>query len=252
MQPLRPRAITSRHPKASAYQLRSSLLPQNPSDPKAFSLVPPTHTLWPQGLPTPQSSGPQTWFPCHRECVSPPASLRVAGASPSTAPATPTQIPPWPESAGADEGLMSRLTRPTLCPHPVRGEGGAGHKVRARALLPTRTPLAPRRAHVRTRPLLTPPRCAANQRPRASRVSPPLAPGPAFRTRQDTPLPRASAAGPRLSPLPACGLWRPPLLPCPLLSPSGSWPEVSGGTEHPGGGEGGLGAASGRQRRGLR
>ena len=73
---------------------------KSPSDPEALSLVPQTHTRWPQGLPTP-TSRPQTWFPCHRECVSPPSSLRVAGASPSTAPATPIQAPPWPESASA-------------------------------------------------------------------------------------------------------------------------------------------------------
>lgn len=49
---------------------------------------------------------------------------------------------------------------------------------------------------MRTRLLLAPPRRAANQRSRASRVGLPLAPRTSSRTRQDTPIPRADLPKP--------------------------------------------------------
>lgn len=139
---------------------------------------------------------------------------------------------------------MSKLILPTLCPQKEEREEPTTSSAHALSSLPEH--FRPLEGSREARPLLAPPRRSANQRPRASRVGPPLTLRTSLRTRQDTPLPRAGppralapwphARGCRCSLLAAFGgLARVPrsvLLTSHSPSPSGSWPEVSGWTEN--------------------
>lgn len=184
--PERLRARASRLPVVSAQPLRTSIIA--PSEPfRARSTLPgrpDPHSLVPRE-PPPRGFGRQTLSPCHRECVSPPASLRAAGASPSTPPATPTQAPPW--LAGVRQ---RRRPDPNCSPFSPRGGGGRACVV---GLSPVAEPSA-LGAHVRTRPLGPAARGQSAPRGFAGGPAPPLALGAPVGARRDTPPPRPPAA----------------------------------------------------------
>lgn len=173
----------------SASTLRTALTPPQ----RAFEILkqsprsPQTHTHWPQ--PSAPASGPQTWSPCHRECVSPPASLRAAGASPSTAPTTPTQVPPWLESAKAE------VQAQTACPLSERG-GVRGGDSQARA----QTRLSPREPREGTpSPRASPARSQSAPQGFAGEPAPALPLAPRSARAETRPLHGRAAGSPRAS-----------------------------------------------------